>query len=105
VTDVADGMAWAKANGISDGSNPTGSISRQQLATMLYRFAGQPATNGSIDSFSDATGVASYANAALAWAVENGIVTGTTDGKLNPEGTATRAQVAAMVARYVNAIG
>jgi hypothetical protein len=102
---VADGMAWAKAKGISDGSNPTASISRQQLATMLYRYAGQPATNGSLSSFSDANGVASYANAALAWAVENGIVTGTTDGKLNPEGTATRGQVAAMVARYVNAIG
>jgi hypothetical protein len=102
---VDEGMAWAKSNGISDGSNPTGSISRQQLATMLYRYAGQPATDGSLSSFSDANGVASYASAALAWAVENGIVTGTTDGKLNPEGTATRAQVAAMVARYVSNIG
>jgi hypothetical protein len=102
---VEEGMAWAKAKGISDGSNPTASISRQQLATMLYRYAGQPATNGSLSSYPDANGVASYANAALAWAVENGIVTGTTDGKLNPEGTATRGQVAAMVARYVSNIG
>jgi hypothetical protein len=102
---VEEGMAWAKAKGISDGSNPEASISRQQLATMLYRYAGQPASNGSLTSYPDASGVASYATAALAWAVENGIVTGTTDGKLNPESTATRAQVAAMIARYVAAIG
>jgi hypothetical protein len=102
---VEDGMAWAVSKGISDGSNPEASISRQQLATMLYRYAGQPATNGSLSSYPDANGVASYATAALAWAVENGIVNGTTDGKLKPEGTATRAQVAAMVARYVSNIG
>jgi hypothetical protein len=104
VDSVADGMAWATAQGISDGTNPTGPISRQQLAMMLYRYAGSPAVIGDLASFPDAGSVAGYANAAMQWAVANGIIGGTTQGTLNPEGTATRAAVAAMVSRYVAAI-
>jgi hypothetical protein len=99
---TADGMSWAVNAGISDGSNPNGSISRQQLATMLYRYAGEPATNGSISSFPDAANVGSYAETAMCWAVSKGIISGTTSGTLNPAGPATRAQVAAMVSRYVS---
>jgi uncharacterized repeat protein (TIGR02543 family) len=99
---TADGMSWAVNAGISDGSNPNGSISRQQLATMLYRYAGEPATNGSISSFPDAANVGSYAETAMCWAVSEGIISGTTSGTLNPAGPATRAQVAAMVSRYVS---
>jgi hypothetical protein len=95
------GMAWAVSKGISDGTNPNGTISRQQLAVMLYRYAGQPTSSGSLSTYSDSGNVADYANAALTWAVENGIVTGTADGKLNPTGVATRAEVAAVIARYV----
>jgi hypothetical protein len=102
---VSEGMAWAKAEGISDGTNPTGSISRQQLAAMLYRYAGSPEVTGDLSKFPDADKVASYAEAAMQWAVANGIISGTTQGTLNPEGTATRAAVAAMMARYVKAIG
>ena len=54
-------MNWAKAKGVSDGTNPNADITREQLVTMLYRYAGSPVVNGSLDSFSDAASVSSYA--------------------------------------------
>ncbi len=93
------GMNWAKANGVSDGTNPEVNITREQLVTMLYRYAGSPAANGSLDSFSDAASVNSYAANAMQWAVANGIVNGS-NGKLNPQNNATRAQVAAILMRF-----
>ena len=93
------GMNWAKAKGVSDGTNPTVKITREQLVTMLYRYAGSPAANGSLDSFSDAASVNSYAANAMQWAVANGIVNGS-NGKLNPQNNATRAQVAAILMRF-----
>ena len=93
------GMNWAKANGVSDGTNPTVNITREQLVTMLYRYAGSPAANGSLDSFSDAASVSSYAVNAMQWAVTNGIVNGS-NGKLNPQNNATRAEVAAILMRF-----
>ena len=96
--------AWASEQGITDGSNPDGKLSRQQLVTLLWRSAGSPApTTGNSDGFSDVGAVADYAKAAFAWAVENGIVAGS-DGKLLPEGLATRAQVATMLKRYAQKI-
>ena len=93
------GMNWAKANGVSDGTNPEVNITREQLVTMLYRYAGSPATNGSLDNFSDAASVSSYAVNAMQWAVANGIVNGS-NGKLNPQNNATRAEVAAILMRF-----
>lgn len=93
------GMNWAKANGVSDGTNPNANITREQLVTMLYRYAGSPAANGSLDSFSDAASVNSYAVNAMQWAVANGIVNGS-NGKLNPQNNATRAEVAAILMRF-----
>ncbi len=93
------GMNWAKANGVSDGTNPTATITREQLAAMLYRYAGSPSTNGSLDSFADADSVSAYAVSAMQWAVENGIVNGA-NGKLNPQNNATRAEVAAILMRF-----
>ena len=93
------GMNWAKAKGVSDGTNPNANITREQLVTMLYRYAGSPAANGSLDSFSDAASVNSYAANAMQWAVANGIVNGS-NGKLNPQNNATRAQVAAILMRF-----
>ena len=90
---------WAKANGVSDGTNPEVNITREQLVTMLYRYAGSPKANGSLDSFSDAASVSSYAVNAMQWAVANGIVNGS-NGKLNPQNNATRAQVAAILMRF-----
>ena len=93
------GMNWAKAKGVSDGTNPNADITREQFVTMMYRYAGSPVVNGSLDSFSDAASVSSYAVNAMQWAVENGIVNGS-NGKLNPQDNATRAQVAAILMRF-----
>ena len=93
------GMNWAKANGVSDGTNPEVNITREQLVTMLYRYAGSPAASGSLDNFSDAASVSSYAVNAMQWAVANGIVNGS-NGKLNPKNNATRAEVAAILMRF-----
>ena len=93
------GMEWAKANGVSDGTNPEVNITREQLVTMLYRYVGSPKANGSLDSFSDAASVSSDAVNAMQWAVANGIVNGS-NGKLNPQNNATRAQVAAILMRF-----
>ena len=94
------GLDWVIDNGVSDGSNPHSSIIREQLAVMLYREAGSPpVTNKTLD-FSDAQEVSAYAQDALAWAVQNSIVTGA-NGRLDPKGDATRAQVAAMLSRWL----
>ena len=93
------GMNWAKAKGVSDGTNPNADITREQLVTMLYRYAGTPAANGSLSDFSDAASVSSYAANAMQWAVANGIVNGS-NGKLNPQNNATRAEVAAILMRF-----
>ena len=93
------GMEWAKAHGVSDGTNPEVNITREQLVTMLYRYVGSPKANGSLDNFSDASTVSSYAVNAMQWAVANGIVNGS-NGKLNPQNNATRAEVAAILMRF-----
>ena len=93
------GMEWAKAKGVSDGTNPNANITREQLVTMLYRYAGSPKADGKLDSFSDAASVSTYAADAMQWAVANGIVNGS-NGKLNPQNNATRAEVAAILMRF-----
>lgn len=101
---MAEAREWAIANNVSDGTNPGNAMSRQQMVTMLYRYAQMKgyATNGStnLSTYPDAAGVASYAQDALSWAVANGVVTGTTDGRLNPEGTASRAHFAVFMYRF-----
>ena len=94
------GVAWARENGVSDGTNPNGNVTREQLATMLYRYAGSPAVNGSLP-FSDADTVSDYAKNALIWATQNGILNGYGDGRVGPKANAERAQVAAMMARFI----
>ena len=99
------GCAWAVANDISDGTAPESSITREQLVTMLYRYAklrGVDVTAGgtALQSFSDYESVSSYAVEAMDWAVTKGLVNGI-NGRLEPQGTATRAQVAAIFARFL----
>jgi hypothetical protein len=93
------GMAWAVEKEISDGTNGTASVTREQLVTMLYRYAGSPDATGSLAGFADASSVSAYAKDAMTWAVANGIVTGS-NGNLDPQGNASRAQVAAILQRY-----
>lgn len=97
----AAGMEWTKAAGISDGTDPDGSITREQLATMLWRTAGSPEPSATLDGFADAGEAGGYAVDALRWAVEQGILTGKGGGALDPTGTATRGEVAAMLMRFI----
>ena len=99
------GMSWAMTKGISDGSNPNGSITREQLASMLYRYVGSPAAAGDLSAFSDAASVSEYAQTAMQWAVSNGILSGKGNGILDPKGNATRAEVAQMLMNFCNTTG
>ncbi len=91
---------WAMENKVSDGSNPSGNVLREQLVTMLWQYSGSPKANGTLTNFKDANLIADYAKEAMAWAVEKGIVSGTGDGKLAPKNNATRAEVAALFMTY-----
>lgn len=93
------GMEWAMREGVSDGTNPGGNITREQLATMLWRYAGEPAVSGSLISYPDAENINEWARNAMIWAVQNGIINGS-DGKLEPQGNALRSQAAAMFTRF-----
>lgn len=97
------GAAWAVETGISDGTNLDGALTREQLALMLYRYAGEPAA-GSLSAFGDAGNVSSWAVQAMVWATENGLINGVGGDLLNPQGQATRAQVAAILARFVTLV-
>lgn len=97
-------MAWAVAEGISDGTNPEEKITREQLAAMLYRYAGSPETAGTLAGFTDADKAGSYAIDALRWTAEQGIIAGKGNGRLDPLGKATRAEVAATLMRYMEAV-
>lgn len=111
----ADAVAWAAENGIVTGLDattyaPAHSITREQLAAMLYRMAqhnGQ-ASAGSADvlnDFADRNAVHDWAKDAMCWAIENGLITGKGNAVLDPTGTATRAEVAAMLTRFHNLAG
>ena len=88
---------WAKAKGISDGTDPDGAINRAQMVTMLWRAMGQPAA-GSAASFTDVPTDSYYAQA-VAWAVEHGITSGVGSGRFDPDAACTRAQIAAFLYR------
>ena len=95
----ADGQAWAVENGVSDGTNMEGVLSREQLVTMLWRYAGRPAAEGDLSSYTDGGAVSSWAADAVTWAVANGILTGSDSGALNPQGNASRAELATLMVR------
>jgi hypothetical protein len=99
-----NGVNWATANGVSDGSDLSGNITREQIALMLWRYAGEPTATQTELDFTDADQVSSYAQQALLWANENGIVKGLGNGILNPKGQASRAQVAQMIYNYLTGL-
>lgn len=100
-----NGRDWAMANGISDGTNPDGNITREQFATMLYNFAKHTGKNTDksssvLNQYSDRGDIASYAVDAMAWAVTQGIISGTSSTTIAPTGLATRSQAAVMLMRF-----
>lgn len=92
---------WAMENGISDGTMANSAMTREQFAAMLYRYVGSPAVSGSVGNYSDADSISSWAQDAMVWAVQQGLIAGMDDGTLNPQGTATRTQVAAIFQRFI----
>ena len=104
----AKAQEWVITNGISDGENPTAAITRQELVTMLYRYAqikGYDVSVGestNILSYVDATSISEYAISAFQWACGSGLTEGDENGALTPLATATRAQAAAMIMRFLS---
>lgn len=102
----APAVSWAAERGVVGGYgdgrfDPGGGITREQLAVMLWRYAGSPAATGRELRFTDADKAGGYALEALRWAAENGIVSGRGDGILDPKGQATRAQAARMLRNFL----
>ena len=98
-------ILWAYRNDIVTGVDaktfaPKKNITREQIAATLYRMAGSPSTSGYLTGYYDYAKIHSYATNAMRWAVSNGVITGS-NGYLNPTNNATRAQVAAMLHRYL----
>lgn len=103
----ADGVQWAAGRGLISGYGngklgPEDPITREQLAIILWNYAGSPMESGSL-SFGDASTVSGYAQAAMLWATRNGIISGS-NGMLNPSAQASRAQVAQMLMNFVNTV-
>ena len=80
--------------------DPDGSITREQLVTMLWRYVGEPASDYSLSAYTDANSVSDWAAEAMSWALETGVIEGVTATTLQPQGTATRAQCATIFMRY-----
>jgi hypothetical protein len=103
----ADAVAWAAEQGIVSGY-PDGtfgandSITREQLALMLWNYAGKPEATQTELNFNDASNASSWAQSALLWANEQGIINGKGEGNLDPTGLATRAEVAQMIMKYLS---
>ena len=102
----AQAVKWAAANGIvtgtANGFEPEGTVTREQLVTILHRYAGSPRVqSAALTAYKDGASVSAYAVDAMVWAVQNGILTGKTAKTLDPQAGATRAEVAAILQRFM----
>ena len=103
----AKAQEWATANGVSDGENPTGEVTREQLVTMLYRYAQYKGYDVSIGedtnilSYVDVDQVSDWAMEAFQWACGTGVIEGDENSALTPKASTTRAQAAAMFMRFI----
>lgn len=101
----AKAIAWAVAEGVADGYGeglfgPNDAITREQLAAMLWRYAGSPEADGDLSVFADGADTSSWAEQAMSWAVARGLLTGVDNDRLAPGGQATRAQAATILMRF-----
>ena len=101
----ADAVSWATEQGIVTGTSQTAfspdeSVTREQMAALLYRYAGEPPAAEDLSAYADADSVSAYASDAMAWCVENGVLNGTDGSRLEPAASATRAEVAAVLQRF-----
>lgn len=105
-----EAVNWAAETGVVKGYSetefgPDGCITRQDLVTLLYRMEKSPAPGGDLSGYTDAVDVRDYALDAVKWAVEKGIINGYEDNTLRPAGEATRAEVCAVLMRYIDLAG
>lgn len=101
----AAAVNWASSKGIvngmdADAFSPNASITREQLAAMLYRYAGEPSVSADLSAYTDAVSISPYAEKAVEWCVAKGILSGKSATRLAPQDTATRAECAAMLQRF-----
>ena len=99
----AKAQAWAMESGVSDGEDPMGAITREQLVTMLWRYSGAPGVELLLTA-PDAGKISSWAMDAMRWAVSEGIIEGDETGAVNPTGSATRAEAAAIFMRFAEGL-
>ena len=97
----AKAQEWATANSVSDGENPTGEVTREQLVTMLWRYAGSPTYTADLSGYVDTADISSWAQQAMCWAVATGVIEGDENSALTPKASTTRAQAAAMLMRFI----
>ena len=97
----AKAQEWATANSVSDGENPTGEVTREQLVTMLWRYAGSPTYTADLSGYVDTVDISSWAEQAMCWAVATGVIEGDENSALTPKTDTTRAQAAAMLMRFI----
>ena len=97
----AKAQEWATATGVSDGENPTGEVTREQLITMLWRYAGSPTYTADLSGYVDTADISSWAGQAMCWAVATGVIEGDENAALTPKADTTRAQAAAMLMRFI----
>ena len=105
----AKAIAWAVAEGVADGYGeglfgPNDAITREQLAAMLWRYAGSPEADGDLSVFADGADTSSWAEQAMSWAVARGLLTGVDNDRLAPRGQATRAQTATILMRFAQSV-
>lgn len=101
----AAAVSWASSEGIVNGTgadafSPNVSITREQLAAMLYRYAGEPSVSADLSAYTDTVDISPYASKAVEWCVAKGILSGKSATRLAPQDTATRAECAAMLQRF-----
>ncbi len=106
--EVASAAGWAAAKGVTTGATatafaPNAYVTREQLVTMLYRLSGSPGmnTDEALRQYADGASVQSYARDAVVWALSTGLLNGYTDMTIRPAGYATRAEVCALIMRYL----
>lgn len=104
-----ESVTWAASKGYVSGYGkgkfgPNDPITREQLATILYCYAGKPHASANLDSFTDSDSISSYARTPLMWAVANQVMRGRGKGILDPSGHATRAEVATMIMSYIEKV-
>ena len=97
----AKAQEWAVTKGVSDGEDPMGNVTREQLVTMLWRLNGSEVMTGYIGNYIDTGDISEWANQAMLWAVQNGIIEGDENMALAPKADTTRAQAATFFVRYL----